>query len=326
MRVFVTGATGFIGLHLCKRLIEKDIEVFALVRNKNKAQLLPKETKIIYGDLHSFKDNTFIIPECDVVIHLAALISGNSDQEYIDINYHSVVDFINCLSKQKWKPKHFVFASSIAAGGASTRDRKLTEVMPDNPIDAYGVSKLKAENYLRNLDIPTTSFRPGLVIGPGDTGTLAVFKLAKAGIGFKPSGKAQVISIVYIDDLVDAIELMIYRHENKKELHSKYYVVNQTTLSVTEWFQEIGKGFNKKIIIISCPKILLKIISLIITACAKIIPFKNTLDKKQYKQITAEAFIGSSEKLSTELGWTAKVDFPESISKAINGYKTLGWL
>ena len=149
MRFFITGATGFIGKHLCARLSAQSHEITALVRHPDKALQLPqKNLKIIKGDLSSFKNTSFKIPECDVVIHLAGTITATKSSEYDENNYQAVVDLFDCLLRQNFRPKRLLFASSLAACGPSSSDFALDEHDEPNPIDAYGRAKLMAENFL----------------------------------------------------------------------------------------------------------------------------------------------------------------------------------
>jgi len=71
VRVFVTGATGFIGHHLCRRLRERGDEVVALVRSPSKIARLPEGVEPFRGDLSTFADPSTVFPRCDVVVHLA---------------------------------------------------------------------------------------------------------------------------------------------------------------------------------------------------------------------------------------------------------------
>lgn len=62
------------------------------------------------------------------------------------------------------------------------------------------------------------------------------------------------------------------------------------------------------------------------TLFAKIFRFKNQLDKKQYDQMVAPAFVCSSDKLQSELGWKPRHAFDDALSHAAEGYRQAGWL
>lgn len=149
MRIFMTGATGFIGKHLCRRLVAGGHTVFALVRNPGKTRGLPTEgMHYIEGDLAVFKDARLELPTCDVVIHLAGVVTAPNLETYEEINFVAVKDLVRCIERQRWKPRRFLFASSLAAGGPSLPGERKTETDPAAPIDAYGKAKWEAEKFL----------------------------------------------------------------------------------------------------------------------------------------------------------------------------------
>jgi nucleoside-diphosphate-sugar epimerase len=169
MRYFITGCTGFIGIHLCRLLLSKDHEVFGLVRNPQKIPPdLRDNLRVIRGDLGIFQNSGIELPSVDVVIHLAGVVAGRNCADYMKINFEAVQHLLGALNRQKWKPKRFVFASSLAAAGPSLNGVALRETDEARPIDPYGIAKLKAEHLLDAQPFPTTAFRPPIVLGPGD--------------------------------------------------------------------------------------------------------------------------------------------------------------
>lgn len=324
MKVFVTGATGFIGKQVCRTLHQHGHEIVALVRTPAKAANLPPGTEVLRGDLNTLKDTKFVIPKCDAVIHLAATLNGKSDAEYTLINFEGVKNLVACLERQKWRTNHLLFASSLAAGGPTFREARVEE-MEDKPIESYGKSKLQAEQFLQTLDIPTTSFRPPMVIGPGDEGTFPLYEMGKKGLAFRPMGKPQVVSFVDVEDLAEAILCMLQKPAKAGE-HRVYYVSHYNKVTTVQLFKTIGKEMGQIMLIFSIPKFMLKTASLVMTGLAGILPVDNKLDARQYKQITAGEFSCSSVKLQKEMGWKPKYNLQEAIAKAVAGYRAIGWL
>jgi NADH dehydrogenase len=74
VRIFVTGATGFIGRHLCEALIRRGDEVTGMVRSPARDALLPGGARVFRGDLGKLADPGVELPECDVVVHLAGVV------------------------------------------------------------------------------------------------------------------------------------------------------------------------------------------------------------------------------------------------------------
>lgn len=323
MKVFVTGATGFIGMSLCRALAAEGHDIVALIRNPEKAQSLPTEKiQFVRGDLSSFKDKNLELPECDVVVHLAAALTVKNQEDY-SVNYTTVVDFVECLSRQKWTPRRFIFASSLAAGGPTSYGAPLSEDSADNPVEEYGRTKLEAEKYLQSAPFPTTSFRPPMVMGPGSVPVLALFQMARAGVGVTVTGIDQEVSFIHVDDLAEAIIAMCGEEGSG---HKTYYTVHEEIVTTSSMWKTFGKVFGKKIFVVKIPKNVLRGIAESMTVLAKIFNFDNRVDMKRYKMMTQPAFTCLGEKLEKDLGWKASRNFEQTVRDSLDGYKKMGWL
>ena len=322
MNILITGATGFIGTHLSKLLVEQGHELTALLRTESKKHLLPKNAKILQGDLSIFEDEQLQLPPFDIVIHLAGVIFASSNQAYRKYNYLAVKSLIKCIQRQTWTPKRFLFASSLAAAGSSgTKDRILTEQDTAKPVDPYGSAKLEAEAYLSTIkDFPTTSFRPAIVLGPGDENSLTLFQMANKRFGMSVSGKPQYITFVDVADLNDAIVKMM---QDTRTGHQKYFVAHPDTITNLSLFETLGKVLNKKVFVFPLPKPILYVAMQGSTLVSKLLGIKNQLDRKQYDQLINH-FVCSSEALQKDLDWQPKYDLYASVEKAYEGYKELG--
>ncbi|MEA4935202.1 MAG: NAD(P)-dependent oxidoreductase [Paludibacter sp.] len=324
MRYFVTGCTGFIGIHLCRLLIAEGHEVFGLVRNPQKVpQDIKGKLKEIKGGLEIFQQTDLRLPEVDVVIHLAAIITSKHSSDYMQINHEAVVHLLDAINTQSWKPKRLILASSLAAVGPNRDGNVLSESDTPQPIDPYGVAKLKAEQLLSGQPFPTTVFRPPVVIGPGDPAMLTVFKMVKSHFAALPMGKPQLLSFVYVEDLVNAIYVMSQNHSTARKL---YFVTSEEVVTNRKIVDTIASEMKKKIFILFVPKFVVRLIMYVSTAVSVVFRVPNFYDYRQYKQMTTPSFICTSRLLSEETNWRAKTSFNEAIRSCIEGYKKLGWL
>lgn len=325
MRIFVTGATGFIGSHLCRRLDEEGHQVVALIRNANKAGRLPENTQFVPGNLDSFKDEKFVIPPCDVVVHLAAALPGKVRDDYKESNLEGLQNLVACLNRQKWTPQCLLFTSSLAATGPSKLNVPHDETAPCQPVEDYGRSKLLAEEYLAGIDIPSISFRPPMVIGPNDEAVLDLFKMVRSGLGIKPKGEPQQVSFVAVSDLVEAMVSAI-NNSDKITGHTPYFVAHNEVVTNVELMHTVAEIMGKKIRIVEVPKWLLYTGGQILNGITGVLMVKNPLNESQYQMLVAEAFACSSKKLQEETGWQAKHNLRSALQLAYDGYKKAGWL
>lgn len=198
MKILLTGATGFIGLHTAKKLVEEGHEVFALVRSANNSrQLKSWGVRLIFGSLEKIRE--VHIPPVEGVIHLAGLIKAGSKQEYFQVNTEATRHLLKTLDSHHLKK--FVFVSSLSARGPN---RKKDDPQGLGPMSAYGKSKLKAEEIVCSYQnqFSVCIVRPPIVYGPGDLETFYFFKMFKWGFFPKIGNKDQYISFIYISDLV----------------------------------------------------------------------------------------------------------------------------
>lgn len=324
MRYFVTGCTGFIGIHLCRLLIAEGHQVYGLVRNPQK---VPQDIKgkliVIKGGLEIFQQPHMELPEVDVVVHLAAIITSKQSSDYMQINHEAVVHLLNTINHQSWKPKRFILASSLAAAGPNHNGEVLRESATPQPIDPYGVAKLNAEQLMEKQPFATTVFRPPVVVGPGDPAMLTVFKMVKAHFAALPMGTPQLLSFIYIEDLVQAIYLM---SQNLSTARKLYFVTSEEVVTNRQIVDVIASEMKKKIFLLFIPKFVIKLIMYLSTAISVVFRVPNFYDYRQYKQMTTPSFICTSELLSAETGWKAKTKFSAAIKSCVEGYKKLGWL
>jgi nucleoside-diphosphate-sugar epimerase len=326
MRIFVTGGTGFIGAHLCRRLVADGHQIVALVRDPNKAaaELPATGVETVPGDLSLFDRPDLVLPPCDLVIHLAGVVAARSPVEYDAVNFEAVRSLVQALGRQRWRPRRLLFASSLAAAGPTATRVPLIERDPAAPIEPYGRAKLKAEQYLAaEAPFATTSFRPSLVFGPRDTATLTFFKLAKRGIGFRVAGEPQGLSFIDVDDAVSGIVAMM---EDGSVAHRTYFLAASEQMDTERLWQAMSEAIGRRVRVVRVPRALLRGASVLSTAFSKLFGFTNQLDAKQYDQMVAPAFLCSSAALQAAHGWTPRVSLVGALAKAWNAYQADGWL
>ena len=296
-----------------------------MVRTPSKAEWMePLGVEIFRGDLSLFS-GPCDLPEVDVFIHLAAIVGGAKDQrEYFRINHQAVADLLESLKRQPWAPKRLVFASSLAAAGPSEVGSPWTEDDTLAPIDDYGRAKRDAEKLLVNAPFPVTAFRPPIVLGPGDSATLPLYQAARRGVGMRVAGQApQQLSFVYVSDLVDAIVRMAM---DDRPGFRAYFTPHDDEITVVDLWQALGRSVGSKVRLAPVPKSALWAAMQAMSMGAKVLPFHNPLDRKQYEQIIRPAFVCSNGKLKSELGWAPEVALAEATQKSAEGYKELGWI
>ena len=233
-KVLVTGAAGFIGFHLTKRLIERGDQVVGIDNvndyydvNLKRARLAQLEGRPGFrfvkmsleereGLLRLFKEERF-----DKVVNLAAQAGVRyslvNPYAYIDAN---IVGFINILEGCRHSNvRHLVFASSSSVYGANTKMPFSVHDNVDHPVSLYAATKkaneLMAHTYSHLYKLPCTGLRFFTVYGPWGRPDMALFLFTKAIIEDRPIdvfnfGKMQR-DFTYIDDIVEGVIRVIDR-------------------------------------------------------------------------------------------------------------------
>lgn len=325
MKFLVTGATGFIGKHLCQRLMQEGHRVVALVRNPQKLSGFSlKNLEILAGNLESLAKPGFVIPTCDQVIHLAGTVTATRQSDYEKNNFIAVKNLIACLKNQSWRPHRILFCSSLAACGPSLETIPLTENDIPQPIDAYGRAKLEAEKFLlAQTDFPVTLFRPCTVIGPMDENVFNLYKLARHGFGFKVWGLNQKLSFIAVSDLVTAVCKLA---DDPGSQNRVYFVSHDDPTDVLGLWREVEKTLGRKIRLVSLPKPILYGAMILNTGLATVFAIRNALDKKYYDQLGAKAWLCSSKKLQKDFDWKPAVSLEEVFKETAESYRKAGWL
>ena len=168
--VLVTGADGFIGRHLVPYLAAQGFKVIAASRSA-RAFDHPDIVATQLPDLSKPVDWQQLLQQCNAVVHLAGIAHKYAGEELYDrVNHRAPEALARAASA---RGAHLVFVSSIAAQSGSCSDHELTEDDPPRPSNAYGRSKLTAENATRASGVSFTILRPTVIYGAGEKGNFA---------------------------------------------------------------------------------------------------------------------------------------------------------
>ena len=234
MKVWVTGAAGFIGMHVAERLLARGDDVLGLdnlndyydvsLKQARLARLARNErfrfVKADVADLARIED-MFEREAPDRVIHLAAQAgvrhSLKNPHAYVDSN---IVGFLNILEGCRHAGiQHLVYASSSSVYGGNTRMPSSEHDNVDHPVNLYAATKkaneLMAHAYSHLYGLPTTGLRFFTVYGPWGRPDMALFLFAKAILEGHPidvfnHGKMQR-DFTYVDDVVESLVRILDR-------------------------------------------------------------------------------------------------------------------
>lgn len=209
MKILVTGATGFIGRHLCRHLRDAGHHVRVLVRPNTAARRLDRlgEVETMTGDVTVVESLPPAVDGVDAVVHLAGVTAAARASTYERVNAEGTAALARACRERP--VKRFVFLSSLAAQGPSRPGHPHVDAGGERPVNDYGRSKLAAEVRLRSEPgpVPVTVLRPGIVYGPHDPEMAAWARMARSRV--LPVVPDVALSFVHVDDLCHLVTRLV---------------------------------------------------------------------------------------------------------------------
>lgn len=240
LTVLVTGSDGFIGRHLVPYLATHGYRVIAASRSASTEG--PNITAAPLPDLALPFDWEPLLQQCDAAVHLAGIAHTYADDDLYDrINNRATerlaVTAVRC-------GVHLVFISSIAAQSGSFSDDELTESDPPRPINAYGRSKLAAEQAIRAAGGAFTILRPVVIYGQGEKGNLATIrKIARLPVPLPFGGFTARRSVLSVQNLNSAITTVLTDARARGET---FIVSDPAPVTVADLIARYRAGFGRR--------------------------------------------------------------------------------
>jgi NADH dehydrogenase len=191
MRIFVTGATGFVGRHMLRRLLDGGHQVRALVRDPdrtaNTSHPKPGGVEYIKGDVVSGAGVDEGIRGCEAVIHLVGIIVEKGTNTFEAVHHLGARNVVEAAKRNGIRRFILMSALGVRADGVA----------------AYQTSKWKGEEEVRNSGIPYCILQPSLIFGPGDGFVTQMMDTMRKAPLFRPvpGGGQSRYRPIFIDDV-----------------------------------------------------------------------------------------------------------------------------
>ena len=335
--VLVTGANGFIGTALCKKLLSKGCYVRGAVRPDKSSflseKVIPARIKSIDGDT----DWKEAIEGVDTVVHLAARVhmlkdtDSNSLAVYRKVNVFGTERLANTAAENG--VRRFVYLSSVKVNGEGTeiRGRRselarrqsggvggqggepkefFSEKDVPEPHDPYAVSKWEAEQILRDVEADTglevVILRPPLVYGPGvKANFLRLFKIVERGIPLPFAKIDNQRSFIYLDNMIDAIITCI---NHPGAAGQTFLISDGEDVSTPELIRRIASVLGKPARLFSIPLFLMRLAGKLLG--------KSAATDRLFGSLTID-----SAKIRRELEWKPPYTMKHGLKETAKWYK-----
>ncbi len=327
MKILVTGATGFIGRNLVAKLVEEKHDVTALVRKTSEVKGIPKEVRLVEGDLLDLASLEEAAKGAEVVIHLAAMFDFYPKD--VDLLYRvNVQGTRNLLSAcKKFSVRRFIYCSTSETTGV-VKNPPATEETKPNPMYEYGKSKVEAERVVREVavdgEFEYIVLRPVGVTGPGEfyVGYETIKAIANREISMIPGDGKKRVMFMHVDDLVQGFLSAI---RTKDGVNETYLLCTDDVFTYEEVFQFVANHLG-----VEPPK--RKVPVFFAKLGVGLIGFFKYRGKRTYlwhtKSVDAmnsERWY-SNEKAKRLLGWKPTMTMAETFTRAIDWFVAEGYV
>ena len=334
--VLVTGASGFIGRHLVRRLSDCGCRVSCLVRATSRIdELRSAGAQLVTGDVTDCASigRALEVSQARIVFHLAGLTKALRTDDFLRVNAGGVESVAAACADRADKPV-LVVLSSLAAAGPCAVDRPRVESDLPTPVSNYGRSKLAGEQAAARYAgvVPISIVRPPMVFGPGDRGVLEIFRpIARWGIHAVPGRGERRFSLIHVADLVEGLLLAADKgerlHPNGLPGQGVYFIATDDELTYTELGQAMATALGKKrATVVHLPGPLVKLVGLCGDAMTCIRQRPAWVNSDKMTEALAGSWMCSSAKARTHLGWYPAAALAKRLYETAQWYRQARWL
>ncbi len=317
--VLVTGATGFIGWHLVKRLLEHGAGVRCLTRG---AALLPAPAETVRGDYVTGAGLREALAGVHTVFHLAGVTKALRTKDYFTGNVE-VTEHLAQAAAEYGDSVRFVHVSSLAAAGPSTGDADVSEQTDPHPVSAYGRSKLAGEQAARRLLPRAVVVRPPVVYGPRDTDVFEMVRGIARGIDLRIGRAERWFSAIYAADLVEGL---LAAARCPGAAGKTYFLAHPEPVSWTQFAATAARLLNRRVRTIVVSRAAAAALGSVAGCWSRLRGKPGIVSADKLREALYPRWTCTADLARSELGFVAATTLEEGLAQSIAWYKEHGWL
>jgi nucleoside-diphosphate-sugar epimerase len=299
--IALTGATGFIGGALARRL---ETIGWPLVRPASfNARYVGTATQWIEGDLGDPNSLRRLVNDVYAVVHCAGAVRGASRAQFDGVNVDGVARLVQAAREQHQMPR-FLLISSLAA-----REPHLSP---------YAASKRRGEEILASAagDMNWTVLRPSAVYGPGDKELLPLFRWIGRGIAPILGSRGARFSLLYVEDLAEAMVQWLNSETNERrafELHDGH----PEGYAWHDVIDTIARLYDRHVFRIQVPVSILRLLAGLNLGAAQIFGYAPMFTPGKVRELSHLNWVCDNDALAREIGWTPRISLAEGLQRTL---------
>ncbi len=301
--VALTGATGFIGARLRQRLIADGWQVRALSRRP--ADQADDGVTWYRGDLITGEGVEALVDDADAVVHCAGTVSAATDAAFHQGNVEATRTVVEATARQDKRPRLIVL-SSLAARYPG--------------LSSYARSKRLAEDVVTTHagNTPWTILRPTAVYGPGDRALVPIFRSLARGWLVVPGAWAARISLLHVDDLVNAIAVGLTA---KGSPWGCFELDDGTDGGYTWWTiaASAEQAFERRVRLLPIPASMLYLAGAVNQGLARLLGYAPTLTPGKVRELRHDDWRCDYRPYRELTGWWPRLGLTDAMSRGLLG-------
>ena len=302
--IALTGATGFIGGTIARRLEAAGWQIRALVRPNSLATSHSRTAaEWVIGDLEDLDSIRSLVRNVYGVIHCAGAVRGASQAHFNRVNVDGVARLVQAAIEQHRVPR-FLLVSSLAA--------REPEISP------YAASKRLGEKALAAQagNMKWTILRPPAVYGPGDKELLPLFRLIGCGIAPIMGSDSARFSLLYVEDLAEAVLSWLDSSKNERdvfELHDGHH----NGYAWNDVIDAVARLNGKSVFRLKVPTTALQFLAGLNVLSARLFDYAPMLTPGKVHEITHPNWVCDNDAFSRATGWSPRVSLEEGLRRTL---------
>lgn len=325
--VLIVGAGGFIGGFIAAEALRRGFDTTVGVRSStSRRYLTDPRLKFLEFDYDN-PDSVRAVLESEprswdyVIYNLGATKAANFP-DFNRINFQYLRTFGTALKEASKIPEKFLYMSSLSAIGPG--DEKgytpISETDAPRPNTRYGLSKVKAEQWLETLSgLPWIIFRATGVYGPHERDYLMMIRAIDRHFDFGVGLRRQMLTFIYVDDLVRAMFMAL----ESAPVCRRYNIAEARGYSQAEFRRTVASALGCKWVIpVRVPLWGAKIVCYMAQKIGLLTGKTSTLNLDKYKIMKQRNWLCTTDAAAADFGFSAEIDLAEGIQRTVSAYKS----
>jgi nucleoside-diphosphate-sugar epimerase len=327
MKVFLTGASGFVGSHVLDSLRANGHEVSILLQRTSSTRFISRhlsDVTVHYGSLDDAPLLTQAMSGMEALVHCAGKTKALHASEFYQVNQAGTCNVVTAANACRESVRHLVYISSLAVSGPGVPGCPAEETGEPRPVTVYGQSKHLGEIEVRqHCRVPWTILRPAAVYGPRDAEFLSLFQKVKQRLMPLVRGPKRGLNMVYGPDVAAAVLCSLTQDRGSGKT---YHVAAEPPCTDEELMEEVARSLNVRPFRLRIPRAGLYLGCLFQEILSQITGRPNMLSRQKLPELLAPGWVCSTERIRQDLGFTAQTPLKEGVRLTLEWYCREGWL